>query len=216
MQEHQIVAEVSYYSHGGVRGIKYGIDIGQINSDGSPRLLWKQGNNLNKYKYSFKKIQAELGVTYEPDRDDKLIKNLNEMMQLHPIEQDRGQNLSTPVPKLKNTLSPIFPEPEAKQKRQYQSKRSAAMYKAFSRGLENLLPTDRDKQIAARAFHRGLKAEEVEEIIAASPVDWTRNEAKLIVSFVRSHWEQERESLQQQQRQQQQKSERNQDRGISL
>ncbi|MBD2309100.1 hypothetical protein H6G17_26925 [Chroococcidiopsis sp. FACHB-1243] len=90
------------------------------------------------------------------------------------------------------------------------------MYEAFSRGLENLLPTDRDKEIATRAFNRGLKAEEVEEIIATSPVDWTQEEAKLIVSFVRSHWEQERESLQQQQRQQQQKSERNRDRGISL
>lgn len=218
-QEHQIVAEVSYYSHGGVRGIKYGINIGQINSDGSPRLLWKQGNNLNKYKYSFKKVQAELGVSYEPERDDKLIKTFNEIMQLHPIEQDRGQDLSTPSPKHANTPSLTIPELEAEQPRQPQSKHSAAMYEVFSRGLENLLPTDRDKEIAVRAFNRGLKVEEVEEIIANSPVDWTRDEAKLIVSFVRSHLEQEQKILQQQEqqwRQQQQKPERNQDRGISL
>jgi len=211
-QEHQIVAEVSYYSHGGVRGIKYGIDIGQINSDGSPRLLWKQGNNLNKYKYSFKKIQAELGVTYEPERDDKLIKTLNEMMQLHPVKQELRQDLFTPAP--------TAPEPEAEQPRQPQSKHSAAMYELFSRELENLLPTNRDKEIAIQAFNRGLKVEEVEEIIAASPVDWTRDEAKLIVSLVRSHLEQERKSLQQQReqqrRQQQQKPERDRDRGISL
>lgn len=48
--EHKIKAVVSYYSHGGVRGIKFGIDIGSLNDDGSPRLLWKQGGSLNKYK----------------------------------------------------------------------------------------------------------------------------------------------------------------------
>lgn len=219
-QEHRIRAEVSYYSHGGVRGIKYGIDIGQVNSDGSPRLLWKQGNNLNKYKYSFKKLQAELGVSYAPERDDKLIKALNEMMQLHPVKQELRQDLFTPAPKLKSTPSPTTPEPEAKQKRQPQLKNWAALYETYSRKLENLLPTERDKEIAARAFNQGLKAEEVKEIIAASPVEWTRDEAKLIVSLVQAHLEQERESLQQkreqQRRQQQQKPERNQDRGISL
>ncbi|WP_242054020.1 relaxase/mobilization nuclease domain-containing protein [Nostoc parmelioides] len=39
--EHQVKAVVSYYSHGEVRGIKFGIDIGSVNEDGSPRLLWK-------------------------------------------------------------------------------------------------------------------------------------------------------------------------------
>jgi hypothetical protein len=52
-REYQVQAIVSYYSHGGVRGIKFGIDIGSVNQDGSPRLLWKQGGNLNKYKCSF-------------------------------------------------------------------------------------------------------------------------------------------------------------------
>ncbi len=34
--KHQIKAVVSYYSHGGVRGINFGIDIGSVNEDGSP------------------------------------------------------------------------------------------------------------------------------------------------------------------------------------
>lgn len=231
-QSHRIRAEVSYYSHGGVRGIKYGINIGEINSDGSPQLLWKQGNNLNKYKYSFNKLQEELGVGYEPGRDDKLIKALTEMMHIHPINQELHQDVSTPLSKPISTPPPTEAEVEAKQSRQIKSKQWAEMYVAYSGGLENLLPYDRDKEIATRAFNRGQKAESVEEIIATSPVEWTRDEAKLIVSLAqsqleqeRSHLQQEREQLQQErqqlereqrQRQQQQKPERNQDWGMSL
>jgi len=187
-QEHRIRAEVSYYSHGGVRGIKYGIDVGQINSDGTPRLVWKQGNNLNKYKYSFKKLQSELGVSYNPGRDEQQIKALTEMMHLAPIRQELQQELSTPAP--------INPEPEVKQSRPLQSSQWAEMYAALSLGLENLLSLDRDKEIAQRAFKQGASSDEVEKIIATSPVVWTQDEAKLIASVVLSHLEQELEQTQ--------------------
>jgi len=183
--EHHIRAEVSYYSHGGVRGIKYGIDVGQINSDGTPRLVWKQGHNLNKYKYSFTKLQSELGISYNPGRDDQQIKALTEMMHLAPVRQDLQQELSTPVP--------TNPEPESKQSRPHSPSQWAEMYASYSRGIENLLSLDRDKEIAARAFKQGASDDEVEKIIATSPVGWTRDEAKLIASKVLSHLEQELE-----------------------
>lgn len=226
-QSHQIRAEVSYYSKGGVRGIKYGIDIGEINSDGSPRLLWKQGNNLNKYKYSFNKLQAELGVSYQPERDDKPIKSLTEMMYLAPIKQDLQQNVSIHSPKTTSALPDNNPEPEVEQSRKLTSRQWAKLYVVYSQGLENLLPTDRDKEIALIAIKQGHLAEEVEEIIAHSPVDWTPQEAKLIVKVVQSQLETERELLQQKQSQlsqplsetitsqPKQKPERNQGRGLS-
>ncbi len=187
-QSHRIRAEVSYYSHGGVRGIKYGIDVGQINSDGTPRLLWKQGTNLNKYKYSFKKLQAELGISYSPGRDDQQILALTEMMHLAPVRQELQQELSTPAP--------TNPEPEAEQSRPLQSSQWAERYAALSLGLENLLSLDRDKEIALRAFKQGASDDEVEKIIATSPVGWTQDEARLIASLVLSHLEQELEQTQ--------------------
>jgi len=188
-QSHRIRAEVSYYSHGGVRGIKYGIDVGQINSDSTPRLLWKQGTNLNKYKYSFNKLQQELGVSYDPKRDDQPIKALTEMMHLAPIRQELQQELSTPAP--------TNPEPEAEQSRPQKSRQWAERYAALSLGIENLLSLDRDKEIATRAFKQGASDDEVEKLIATSPVGWTQDEAKLIASVVLSNLEQER--LEQQQ-----------------
>lgn len=182
--EHRIRAEVSYYSHGGVRGIKYGIDIGSVNSDSSPRLLWKQGNNLNKYKYSFKKLQSELGVSYDPGRDDQQIKALTALMHTAPVRQEEQQDLSTPAP--------TTPEPEAEQSRLHSSRQWAETYAALSLGIEDLLPYDRDSEIAARAVKRGASSESVEEIIATSPVNWTRDEAKLIAELALEHLEQER------------------------
>ncbi len=183
-QEHRIRAEVSYYSHGGVRGIKYGIDIGSVNSDSSPRLLWKQGTNLNKYKYSFNFLQSELGVSYNPVRDDQQILALTEMMHTAPVRQDLQQELPTPAP--------TTPEPEVKQSRPLQSSQWAEIYANLSLVLENLLPYDRDKEIAARAFKQGASSDEVEEIIAQSPVNWTRDEAELIAELALEHLEQER------------------------
>jgi hypothetical protein len=98
-REHQVKAVVSYYGHGGVRGIKFGIDIGSINEDGSPRLLWKQGGNLNKYKCSFTKLQSELGISYDPIRDDSEIKRLNSFLECVDNNQVNQQLISTIFPK---------------------------------------------------------------------------------------------------------------------
>ncbi|MEA5622438.1 relaxase/mobilization nuclease domain-containing protein [Nostoc sp. UHCC 0251] len=98
-REHQVKAIVSYYSHGGVRGIKFGIDVGSVNEDGSPRLLWKQGGNLNKYKCSFKKLQTELGINYDHKRDDSEIKRLNNFLESVDHNQVNQQLISTIFPK---------------------------------------------------------------------------------------------------------------------
>ncbi|MEA5507744.1 relaxase/mobilization nuclease domain-containing protein [Halotia wernerae UHCC 0503] len=98
-REHQVKAVVSYYGHGGVRGIKFGIDVGSVNEDGSPRLLWKQGGNLNKYKCSFTKLQTELGINYDPKRDDSEIKRLNNFLESVENSQVNQQLISTIFPK---------------------------------------------------------------------------------------------------------------------
>jgi hypothetical protein len=98
-REHQVKAIVSYYGHGGVRGIKFGIDIGSVNEDGSPRLLWKQGGNLNKYKCSFTKLQTDLGINYDPKRDDSEIKRLNNFLEYVENNQVNQQIISTISPK---------------------------------------------------------------------------------------------------------------------
>ncbi|MBD2415748.1 hypothetical protein FACHB389_25985 [Nostoc calcicola FACHB-389] len=98
-REHQVKAVVSYYGHGGVRGIKFGIDVGSVNEDGSPRLLWKQGGNLNKYKCSFTKLQTELGINYDPKRDDSEIKHLNNFLESVDNSQENQQLISTISPK---------------------------------------------------------------------------------------------------------------------
>ncbi|MFS0519064.1 relaxase/mobilization nuclease domain-containing protein [Nostoc sp. UIC 10607] len=98
-REHQVKAIVSYYGHGGVRGIKFGIDVGSVNEDGSPRLLWKQGGNLNKYKCSFTKLQSELGINYDPKRDDSEIKRLTNFLESVDNNQVNQQLISTIFPK---------------------------------------------------------------------------------------------------------------------
>jgi flagellar motor component MotA len=105
-RDYQVKAVVSYYSNGGVRGIKFGIDIGSVNEDGSPRLLWKQGGNLNKYKCSFSKLQTELGIIHEPQRDDNEIKRLNKFLESvnnHPNNQQV-------IPKISTANSPAIAE----------------------------------------------------------------------------------------------------------
>ncbi|OYE00947.1 relaxase/mobilization nuclease domain-containing protein [Nostoc sp. 'Peltigera membranacea cyanobiont' 232] len=98
-REHQVKSIVSYYGHGGVRGIKFGIDIGSVNEDDSPRLLWKQGGNLNKYKCSFTKLQTELGINYDSKRDDSEIKRLNNFLESVDNNQVNQQIISTIFPK---------------------------------------------------------------------------------------------------------------------
>jgi hypothetical protein len=98
-REHQVKSIVSYYGHGGVRGIKFGIDIGSVNEDSSPRLLWKQGGNLNKYKCSFTKLQTEFGINYDSKRDDSEIKRLNNFLESVDNNQANQQLITTISPK---------------------------------------------------------------------------------------------------------------------
>jgi hypothetical protein len=109
-REHQVKAIVSYYGHSGVRGIKFGIDIGSFNEDGSPRLLWKQGGNLNKYKYSFTKLQTELGINYEQKRDDGEIKGLNSFLESVANNQVNQQVITKILPVKTPTIAEIKPQ----------------------------------------------------------------------------------------------------------
>ena len=104
-REHQVKSIVSYYGHGGVRGIKFGIDIGSINEDGSPCLLWKQGGNLNKYKCSFTKLQTELGINYDPKQDDSEIKRLNNFLEIVDNSQENQQLIPTILPKKSQAIA---------------------------------------------------------------------------------------------------------------
>jgi Relaxase/Mobilisation nuclease domain len=222
--KHQVRAEVSYYSHGGVRGIKYGIDVGEINPDGSSKLVWKQGNNLNKYKYSFNKLQTELGVSYQPDRDDGLIKIYNQPSQIVPAvaansveivsesvstimsqseSQSESQSLSIPasLPMVGADLTPISQSstPALSIDRQVPSPLNwQKLYQKYSQGLEQLLVTDRDQEIAVRAFTGGYQLDQVGELIATSPVGWTGAEVELIVELGQNQFleRQERERQQ--------------------
>jgi Relaxase/Mobilisation nuclease domain len=188
--KHQVRAEVSYYSHGGVRGIKYGIDVGETNPDGSSKLLWKQGNNLNKYKYSFNKLQTELGVSYEPERDNALIKIYNDPSQIMPNKEAEIVRESVAI---QPDLSPISP-PSTSSSRQVPSAENwQEMYQQYQQGLERLLPTDRDKEIAKLAFERGYERVDVCELIAVSPVDWNDGEVDLIVDLGRTQFVEQQE-----------------------
>ncbi|WP_341532327.1 relaxase/mobilization nuclease domain-containing protein (plasmid) [Nostoc sp. UHCC 0302] len=57
----------------------------------------------------------------------------------------------------------------------------AELYNYYSADLQNLLVTDRDKEIAIRALLDNKPAQEVEEIITASPAGWTHDEARKLV-----------------------------------
>ena len=184
--KHQVRAEVSYYSHGGVRGIKYGIDVGQTNPDGSSRLLWKQGNNLNKYKYSFNKLQTELGVSYEPERDNALIKIYNDPSQIVPNQE--AEIVREPA-----IIQPQ-PIPNSPPSRQVPSSDNwQEIYQQYQQGLERLLPTDRDREIAKIAFERGYERVDVCELIAVSPVGWDDGEVDSIVDLGRTQFVEQQE-----------------------
>ncbi|MHC5755747.1 MAG: relaxase/mobilization nuclease domain-containing protein [Nostoc sp.] len=267
-REYQVKSIVSYYGHGGVRGIKFGIEIGSVNEDGSPRLLWKQGGNLNKYKCSFTKLQSELGINYNPKRDDSEIKRLNNFLesvdnnqvnqqlisslfpkeaqaiaenqhQLNPAKSDTEQRASS---ELINTISdfieqsavddtlvetlPQLTEQLSEYRQQLANNKTtlddlksaiadveqrlisqravdaialnqtptittdepklkdnlpAELYEYYSADLQNLLVTDRDKEIAIRALIDDKSTLEVEEILQASPAGWTQDEARELV-----------------------------------
>ncbi|MBE9002741.1 relaxase/mobilization nuclease domain-containing protein [Nostoc sp. LEGE 12447] len=78
------------------------------------------------------------------------------------VALNQTPTITTDEPKLKDNLS-------------------AELYKYYSADLQNLLVTDRDKEIAIRALKDNKPAEEVGEIIFASPAGWTTDEARELV-----------------------------------
>ncbi|MFS0519642.1 hypothetical protein ACEYW6_33775 [Nostoc sp. UIC 10607] len=58
---------------------------------------------------------------------------------------------------------------------------SAELYEYYSADLQNLLVTDRDKEIAIQALKDNKPPQDVEEIIKASPAGWTQDEARELV-----------------------------------
>ncbi|MDZ8141012.1 MAG: relaxase/mobilization nuclease domain-containing protein [Nostoc sp. DedQUE04] len=73
---------------------------------------------------------------------------------------------------------------------------TAELYKYYSADLQNLLVTDRDKEIAIRALLDDKPSEEVEEIIFASPAGWTTDEAKALVLIANNQLPSNREQKQ--------------------
>lgn len=188
-REHQVKAVVSYYSNGGVRGIKFGIDVRSVNEDGSPRLLWKQGGNLNKYKCSFSKLQSELGISYEAQRDDIEIKRLTQLIESAPITpanspiiEQQPSNITTDnaqkIPQKSESIAEVKPLLTQAQ--------SLELYRYYSLDLENELVIDRDKQVALKALKDGKPTAEVEEILKVSPADWDDEEARTLVLIAKS------------------------------
>jgi hypothetical protein len=186
--EHQVKAIVSYYSNGGVRGIKFGIDVGSVNEHGSPRLIWKQGGNLNKYKCSFSKLQSELGISYEAQRDDTEIKRLTLLIESATITPANSQIIEHKFSSITTNNSQKLPqkyESIAEVQPSLTQTQSLELYRYYSLELENELVTDRDKKVALKALKDGKTAAEVEEIIKVSPADWDE-EARALVLIAES------------------------------
>ncbi|MHC5763872.1 DUF3991 domain-containing protein, partial [Nostoc sp.] len=72
----------------------------------------------------------------------------------------------------------------------------AELYKYYSADLQNLLVTDRDKEIAIRALLDDKPVQDVEEIIFASPAGWTTDEAKALVLIANNQLASNREQKQ--------------------
>jgi Relaxase/Mobilisation nuclease domain len=206
--KHQVKAIVSYYNHGGVRGIKFGIDIGAVNEDGT-QLLWKQGGNLNKYKCSFNKLQTELGVSYDPKRDDSEIKRLTEMLESAPVVQLNQQVIDDLLSNQPTDNSQISSnnfidnsqiittklEYKVEINPQLTQKQSVELYKKYSAGLQQELVTDRDKEIAVRALKDDRSVLEVADILKVSPVGWTEDEARELVFLANNKLELEQPTI---------------------
>ncbi|MHC5763915.1 MAG: relaxase/mobilization nuclease domain-containing protein, partial [Nostoc sp.] len=78
------------------------------------------------------------------------------------IALNQTPTITTDEPKLKDNLS-------------------ADLYEYYSADLQNLLVTDRDKEIAIRALLDDKPPQDVEEILQASPAGWTQDEARELV-----------------------------------
>ncbi|MHC5915914.1 MAG: relaxase/mobilization nuclease domain-containing protein, partial [Nostoc sp.] len=93
------------------------------------------------------------------------------------IALNKTPNITTDEPKLKHNLS-------------------AELYNYYSTDLQNLLVTDRDKEIAIRALLDNKPVQDVEEIIFASPAGWTIDEARELVLIANNQLASNREQKQ--------------------
>ena len=152
-------------------------------------------------------MQTELGVSYEPERDDVLIKIYNQPSQILPtveivgdsvpitsrqIENDNLNIPTSPISTVDLTLSLQSSTPERKVPSPLNWQK---LYQKYSQGLERLLPTDRDKEIARIAFKGGYQLDQVCELIASSPVGWTGAEVELIVELGENQFLERQEQL---------------------
>ncbi|WP_256872059.1 relaxase/mobilization nuclease domain-containing protein [Nostoc sp. TCL26-01] len=121
--------------------------------------------------YTFPGLQKHLRIDYQPQRDDARIEQLlnNSVKQaveseqlINKIAENKAQIPTTPKPKLNQN-------------------QAVELYQYYSGDLQSLLVIDRDKEIANRALLDNHPAPDVEEIIKASPVGWTTDEAKTLV-----------------------------------
>ncbi len=91
------------------------------------------------------------------------------------LEQLHSEQRTVDANAQNNAQTPTTEQPKLKEEQR------AELYKYYSTDLQNLLVTDRDKEIAMRALLDNKPAQEVEEIIFASPAGWTADEAKALV-----------------------------------
>ncbi|MBE8989102.1 relaxase/mobilization nuclease domain-containing protein [Nostoc sp. LEGE 12450] len=109
--------------------------------------------------------QLEAGRTIFDDLEAAIVylEKLHRLQKpVDAIALNQTPTITTDEPKLKDNLR-------------------AELYEYYSADLQNLLVTDRDKEIAKRALLDNKPSEEVEEIIFASPAGWTTDEARELV-----------------------------------
>ncbi|UKP01542.1 relaxase/mobilization nuclease domain-containing protein [Nostoc sp. UHCC 0870] len=136
--------------------------------------------------YTFPGLQKHLRIDYQPQRDDARIEQLlnNPVKQaveseqlINAIAENQAQSKTTPKPKLNQN-------------------QAIELYQYYSGDLQSLLVIDRDKEIALRALLDNHPAQDVEEIIKASPAGWTDDEAKLLVLIANNQLASNREQKQ--------------------
>jgi Relaxase/Mobilisation nuclease domain/Protein of unknown function (DUF3991) len=129
--------------------------------------------------YTFPGLQKHRGVDYQSQRDDARIEQLLN----NPVERavESQQLINAITYGGRNAIAENFAQPLTTDKPKLKDNQKAELYKYYSADLQNLLVTDRDKEIAIRALLDNKPSEEVEEIIFASPAGWTTDEAKALV-----------------------------------
>ncbi len=136
--------------------------------------------------YTFPGLQKHLRIDYQAQRDDARIEHLLN----NPVER------AVESQQLINAIAENFAQPLTTDKPKLKDNQKAELYKYYSTDLQNLLVTDRDKEIVMRALLDNKPSEEVEEIIFASPAGWTTDEAKALVLIANNQLASNREQKQ--------------------